>query len=812
MRGDRLLRAALSHMDRGDQLPLVFSGLSPNEAENLFDRVRSRRPGLLEMNLRPGIRSGLQCLFGSGGSRDAFHFSWAVFLVSLGIRGRANGMEEAAGLHQHREAVEAFVLSGTVAGDTFGSLCRVLNAVARFVPSVLFAADLEAADPLTIRLVGALSDMDNLCCPVIIGATAGGSPPFRAKLVKALLSGSAADHEPGPELLGLVRAAAVLGYLFDPGEAAQLAQCCLDTSPLFRSRLWVPTGGSICRFRDPSTRNRFLASLQQGESTSLHLRAAALVKARAAGSPDALRLAGDLFLRGGDQASAGAAYLEAAEASGRCTHAKSARLWALAESHCPEALPRITMERCRRLFLGGFMEQALEAAGKAVPYAGIPARFLMLAILLHMGDDRKAGLVAEGLESCRSEGQLSPQQETDLDMLSLAVFRRNISPEEFIALAADMEKRGLTPVQACRLVLMKARVFARNARFDSAFTALDEAMGMAVRYGFDWLVESCRICRVSCLRKSGRIEEAHEGCRLLEQSASRSGNLEALAYALNTRGGIASSRCDYLEAARCYRNVQRVAERVGNRRLANTAAVNLGVSVMMRGGYDQALELFMKAARMVSESEDPLRLAAVYGNIARIFLDQNRADNAEDCVETMLELTRQSGPAHLLESALHLRARVLDAQGRCEEALEVMDRAAGMAAKAQRIRHHSLYSLYRGLFLMNGGRFKEASEVFLNTARECDELRQSPNAEAARIYRTACQAILGLEKPEALLAHCSSSPSRSVAGTAGYWHWKLTGDDGSARIALENLTPASGENNAYRAHQMLHEIRDFLGD
>lgn len=811
MGSDRLLRAALSHVDRGEFLPLVFRGLSPGDAEELFDKVRTRRAGLLEMNFRPGIRSGLESLLGPGDSRDAFHFSWAAFMVSLGIRGRAPGMETAAGLQQHRDAIEAFMLSGAIGEGTIGALCRVLDSIARFVPSVLFAADLRETDPLTVELVRTLCGMDNLRCPVLLGATTGKQPPFKAKLVDASRGTRKAEQGVPPGFLGLVRAAAVLGYLFDPCEAASLAMCEADPEPLLRSGLWVPAGGNRCRFRDPSTRNRFLESLDGRESRRLHAGAAALVKGRAGGSPDGLRLAGDLYLRGGDHGSAGKAYLEAAESSGDTTHVKSARLWALAESHCPGAEPRATLERCRRLFLGGFVEQALEAAGKAASATEIPAKFLMLAILIHMGDDRRAGLVAENLQAVRAAGLLSPAQETDLDMLSLALFRRNITHDDFRCEAAAMERRGLTPVQRCRVLLMEARVLARNGLIDSAFAALAEARNMADGYGFRWIVESCDIFRVSCLRKTGRINEADEGCTLLALSASRSGNLEALAYALNTRGGIASSRCDYQEAARCYRNVERLAERVGNRRLANTAAANLGVAVMMRGEYDEALELLMRAARMASESGDPLRLAAIYGNVARIFLDQNRPDNAEDCVETMLELVAGSGPAHLMESALHLSARVMDAQGRCDEALEAIGHAAEMAAQAGRRRNHSLYWLYRGLFLMNGGRFAEASEALYEAALECDDLQQYPNSEVAKVCMKACLVILGRERPDVLLEHCVGTSSRSVAGTAGYWHWKLTGDHASARIALENLAPANGENNAYRAHPMMKEIRAATG-
>ncbi len=808
MKRDRIEEAALSHIDRGDPLPFVFRGLSREDAGDLFYSVLRKRPGMLDIPIDQGIRSGLSRLFGKGDRPDGFRDAWIAFTISVGIRGRSPGMEAAAGLQQHRDAIGEYLSSGEATAETAEALCRLLDAIARFMPAVLVAPAVDELDDFTSELFTTLAGCDNLRCPPMLGALVSGSAPFPAKLVDVSVREEERSPEVPEELLGLVRAAAVLGYIFDPAEASALSGCVKNPGPLIESGLWHAVRPGLHRFASREDRNRFLDSLDPFESQRLHSGAALLVLERAGGLPDALRLAGDLFLRSGDAVSAGASYLEAAVHSGGVSHQRAARLWGLAAAHCPGEFSQAQLNRSQRLFKGGFLEQALEAAGLAAGNLEVPAGLLMLEILIHMGFEPRAKALEALLDGKRMEGLFDPQQTAELAILSFVLLRRNAMPSEVRLEVDRLEAVGLSDRQRCRLELVEARAMARHGMLAEALEAAGKARDMALGHGFTWLSESCSIFIVSCLRKAGRLKEAAEGCDGLMKSAARTGNLEALIYALNTRGGIASSMCSFNEAARCYDNVGRLAGRIGNHRLATTAAANLGVARMMQGKYDEALDIFMNAIRMASEVGDAMRLAATYGNMARIFLDLNRPDNAEDCVETMLDLVRRSGPDNLLESTLYLRARVLDLKGRCDDALVMLDEASGMAAKAGRTRNAGLYMLYRGLFLMNGGRIEEAAEALAEAALQSASIDQPANAEAARVCGTACLAMLGREHPDSLLAQSGGSMLRSVRGTAGYWHWKLTGASESARTALEYLAPAKGENNAYRAHEMMSEIRE----
>lgn len=814
MNPDRLPGIALAHLDQDGSVPLVFHGLSPEEAERLFDTVLRRRHDLLDIQLDRGIRCGLERLFGAPGNPDTFHDSWSALTVSLGIRGRAEGMEAAAGLQRHREAISGFLSSGVPCRDTPEALRCLLDSIARFMPAALFVTDLGSIDQFTSELISFIqaSAPRSPGLPPMLGAMSEGVPPFRARLVRIFGEDCTKTGSIPAGLLGLVKAAAVLGQLFDPREAAEISRCGKDPSPLYGSGIWVATKGGPTRFVDASTRSRVLNSLTPEESKELHAGAALIVLNRAKGFPGALKLAGDLFLRSGDEASAGAAYLEAAACSDRSTHPRTARLWSLVAAHCPGQFNKAHLNRSIHLFKGGFMEQALEAAACAMPGFETQAKLLMLEILIHMGDEPRAMALAETLEDGRLSGILSPAEEADLAILSIILKRRNAEPGQVRGEIERLEGSGLSDRQRTRLLLVEARAMARHGMLHEALQAAEAARVHSEAQGFQWLAESCSIFVVSCLRKAGKLEAAAKGCEELTRAASRSGNIEALCYALNTRGGIASSQGLHEEAARCYASVGRMAERAGNHRLATTAAANLGVARMIEGRYEEALETFMRAVRLASEVGDQLRLAATYGNMTRIFLDMNRPGNAEDCLETMLELVRRSGPDQLVESALYLGARVQDLKGDCDAALALLSEASEMAAKAGRMRNEGLYRLYRGLFLMHHGRYEEAVTALDVAARDCESLDQQPNADTARACLAACRALIDRSAPDELLEHSSSSPWRSVRGTSGYWHWKMTGDLGSARIAMTCLAPHPGECNAYRAHGMLGELREALGE
>ncbi|MFO7627386.1 MAG: tetratricopeptide repeat protein [Candidatus Fermentibacteraceae bacterium] len=814
MNPDRLPGIALAHLDQGGTVPLVFQGLFPLEAERLFDTVRRRRPGLLDIQLDHGIRAGLKRLFGSPGLPDTFHDSWAALTVSLGIRGRAEGMEAAAGLQRHRETISGFLLSGIPGDETPEALCCLLDSIARFIPAVLLVADLQNADEFTVGLVNLMQRKTrrSLVLPPLLGALSEGVPPFRARLVRISGEGSTNALSVPAGLLGLVKAAAVLGQLFDPREAAELSQCGEDPSALFSSGIWVTTKGGPARFVNGSTRSRVMNSLTPDESRELHTGAALIVLSRANGCPGALKLAGDLFLRSGDGVSAGAAYLEAAACSSGSTHPRAARLWNLVAAHCPGQFYRAHLNRSIHLFKGGFMEQALEAAVCAMPGFETQAKLLMLEILIHMGDAPRAKALAESLEDGRRSGIMSPGEEVELAILSLILHRRNAVPGQVRAESERLEGEGLSERQRTRLLLVEARAMARHGMLHEALKAAEAARAKSVAHGFTWLAESCSIFKVSCLRKAGMLEAAATGCEDLRRAASRSGNIEALCYALNTRGGIASSQGLNDEAARCYASVGRIAERAGNHRLATTAAANLGVARMIDGRYEEALETFMLAVRLASEVGDQLRLAATYGNMTRIFLDMNRPGNAEDCLETMLEIVSRSGPDQLIESALYLGARLQDLKGDCDAAMASLSEASEMADRAGRKRNACLYGLYRGLFLMHHGRYEEAATALDDAVRECEGLDQQPNADTARVCLAACRALIDRSAPDELLEHSAGSPWRSVRGTSGYWHWKMTGDPRSARTAMDSLAPQVGECNAYRAHEMLDELRAALGE
>jgi len=809
----RLLKSALAHLDRDDRLPLVFRGIKPEEAEKLFDGIARRRPGILDLPLKPGdgpaIRQGLLALFSADGHPDSFQNTWNAFTVSLGIRGGGCGMELAAGLQTRRDGIYSFLRGGMNEGTT-ETVCRVLDAVARHLPSMMTMVDLKHLDPFTERILRELADRDTLRCPPLLAGVASGRIPFKARIVE--LGKERQTREPLEELTPALRetacAAAVLGLVFRPVEAAAIAgNAGCEPERLLETGIFKRTASGDFCFPSPELRARFLDSLSAADSTELHEKAAEVVMARNDSTPESLRLAGDLLLRAGDETAPGRAYLRAAMKSDGIHHRKAARLWALARDHHPRKPMEMLFKRSERLYMGGYMEEALENAARAARGAEAGPMLLMLEIFVHTGDDPRAESLLRRLEAEASAGGLPREEELELRILSLLFRGRNMSMEEIDRCIISLDAEPLTPGQKCRLLLCRARALARHGLLSDALLADKEAMDWAEANGLAHLRESAMIQRISCLRKAGLLDDAQEGCEELQKAAAGSGNLEALKYALNTRGGIASCRGCYEQASDCYAAVAVLSEKTGNRRLKTTALVNLGVTRMMTGRYDEAVDNFMTAIRMASEVGDTLRLAGAYGNLARIFLDRDMPENAQDCVDTMLEAVRESGPAQMLESAVYLRARVLDLKGECAPALRCLEEALEMARRAGRTRNVGLYLVLKGLFLMNHGRIGEAAESLAFARVRCEETVKPPNnSDAALAGETACLVMLGKEPPERLLEILPNAKSRGVTGTIYYWHWKTAGDPGSAVAAREYLAPAPGENNAYRAYQMLREI------
>lgn len=814
MAAERLLRSALRHLDRRDELPLVFRGVSPDQMEKLFEGVCRRRPDLQQIPLRcpdgPGVWHGLRTFFSADTGPGTFHDSWSAFIISVGIRGGGPGLELAAGLESCREKIAVFMAEPS-AENGIQPLCRVLDAAARHLSVFLTAVDLESIDSLTLRVLEELTVRGNLKSPPLLAGLGKGSLPFRARILDPPKEERRFREPPRglqPEVLGIAGAGAVLGLCFRPGEAAALSDGGKPELLLETGVCRLTGSGDYC-FKSRDERMRYLDTIGSRRSTELHSRAAEIVLARKDPSPGSLGLAGDLLLRAGDEAGAGRAYLKAAESSDELHHRKAARLWAMAYAHHPEKTPEMLFRRSERLYMGGYIEEALEAAAEASRHMSFAPLLLMIEILHHNCEYPKARSLLEKAEALSLEPE--SDQALQLEILALKVMGMNLPLDQIEERVGLLSSRPLDPGQRCAVRLILARALVRYDRLDDAMRLNREVMELARESGLRRVWERALTALIACRRKAGLFEAAEEECLELQRSGARSGNLEALQYSLNTRGGIATSCARYEEAARCYMAVATLADRTGNRRLKSTALVNLGVTLMMRGRYEEAVDSLLAAVRMASQVGDTLKLAGAYGNLARIFLDMNRPEHAQDCVDTMLEAARQSGPAQMLESAVYLRARVLDARGEWKEALECLEEALAMARAAGKLRNTGMYLALKGQFQLHAGMVEEAAESFAVARDVCERVAKSiNNADQALVGETACLVILGRKPPEALLELLPGVQRRTNTGTLFYWHWKTTGNPHSARSALDHLLPTPGESYAYRAHQMLEDLNGFL--
>jgi len=195
-----------------------------------------------------------------------------------------------------------------------------------------------------------------------------------------------------------------------------------------------------------------------------------------------------------------------------------------------------------------------------------------------------------------------------------------------------------------------------------------------------------------------------------------------------------------------------------------------------------AAALYLELGRL-DDTEDHARLgmeaneAAAYGLLARVAVRRGRLDEAEKLARQALEL-RESRLGPLLTLA-----EVLQAAGRSEEALEIIDRAG---EEFERRRHHDT-ELIRGLYFLRGktladlGRPTEAAAAFER------EIELFPDATTSYTHLALLRALSGQpeEVGETLRRMVEANPTAAAYGEA-VETLHVLGDERSAGALLRH--------------------------
>jgi predicted ATPase/class 3 adenylate cyclase len=573
----------------------------------------------------------------------------------------------------------------------------------------------------------------------------GGSPQFLRDLLRAAADGSSELPESieaaamaridrlRPDDRALVRRASVLGTGFHP---RQLDNLLGDSVPAPNAATWdrlaayfAEEGDGRLRFRRQVVRDVAYAGLPFRVRRELHAEAGT-------------RLERELGLDADD------------EAAGLCVHfllaGRYAKAWRYARLAAERALQQFAFADAAQLH-----RRALEAAG----HFDAPA------------DEVIAVWEALG-EALARIGEL---READVAFRSA---RRRVGPDR---------------VHEAALLLRHAQVAERAGRVVPAIRwaqrglrALDGLESGAAR--------SCRARTLSLLatvrQRQGRMEQAISLCRAAIAEAMAAGEDSALAHAcfILDWALFDSGRSD--EATHSHRSLA-IYERLGE--LDRQAAVlnNLGGFAYHEGRWDDATELYRRAAEASERAGDVANAAFGDCNVGEVLSDQGRWAEAELKLREALRIWRGSGYEWGTAFATALLGRTAVRAGRDAEGLDLLASALAAFRRLGARGDLALVEAYQAEALA----YRGESERALSTA---DRLLRDAGRTAALLHRVRGFALAarGADGPAALAFEASLAAARAHA---------IDFEIAMTLEALERLPSTLDEDRAER-----HEWRDAL--
>ncbi len=218
-----------------------------------------------------------------------------------------------------------------------------------------------------------------------------------------------------------------------------------------------------------------------------------------------------------------------------------------------------------------------------------------------------------------------------------------------------------------------------------------------------------------------------------------------------------------------------------------------------------------------ADSGDPVERALAEGMLARIALDEGRAEDAFPRFRRAIDLHRAAGrvsdaadDSFALAFALHQRSR------RYDEARAVLDQASGEIARYPEGRAREPY--YRGILAGETGDHRSALALLREAARRATELGMTKLARNARSSTAlemqelgrADDALVLLRDLEKELADATPCERAEAANNVG---WGALLVDGDARAPLERAIAIQGCADAYvRSFALANLARVALRD
>jgi tetratricopeptide (TPR) repeat protein len=302
---------------------------------------------------------------------------------------------------------------------------------------------------------------------------------------------------------------------------------------------------------------------------------------------------------------------------------------------------------------------------------------------------------------------------------------------QIIEAATDIEEairlsETLTnPLLRARVLVFTGRVVQWQGEFDRAIAVLGEGIELARREHSGFLFGLGLFTLGHAHLAKGEYEEALHRYHELRSYAEGAGDKLYVVRAPNCIAGVHLELYDLDEAIRLNEEGDDVSKRLWRwPEPRGHSLVKLGLSHLCRGDHARARDAFEQAWRLLDE--DPwarwrwqIPLLAARGELA---LAEHRLDEAWSFAGESLDLATRTDARKHMARAQGLQGRVLDAQGRLDEAARVLRASIRLAETVKTPREAWMGRAALGRVSYQMGSDKDAEALFTEAARTIETI------------------------------------------------------------------------------------------
>ncbi len=774
----------------------------------------------------------------------AFEAGWRTHLTEMSLYSRGDGLEVAAGLQSIKENIKDFLLhrgddeqiTGQVLALLLSSFAWSLPTLICFtgyssgkeslaealhsgnfpkVPPVLVcrsdSGDYPWADSvlesgmMSPELVSMyLQEADSFATVAEVLDATGGEEGLVA-LYLGLPGGSTPGDvydmldsylQSNQELASFARTAAVFGIEFLPGEIFILSG--IKGKSVHKAgvsiNLW--TGDLVGRFSSAAIRSHLIRCVSSEEKDELLRKAAGVVIQFRGENSRSCQVAGDLLARAGMNQQASDFYLISAEqATGDLRKSEMYSRAALLSENNKDHLLYLS---AFNLYKGEFYSQAL-AVIESVTDLSLPAVNLL------------RGLCITSTGNSFFQGDEAPE-ETGVPELVPGVLESRILHMEGNYWKAERillnSAAGGDPLSSVICLVELGEQLYKRGMVESSLNTSVVAMREAVLLGADWLERRALVTCMKVYNRLGNHKRVDSQLGRLLELTLLSGNRRKLVSVYNIYANSQLLRHRNLKALSIYSTALRILTSVQDDHGVRIVILNnMGVAQRRLFRTGESLETMMRQIRISVSSGKLATACFAYGNMARLFVDMNKVEEAADCLETMVEFAALGKVSDASEPICYISSQLAFMTGDDENALALMNESIQFSRESGKKRRLSLGVVKKGSMLVRMKKYREAVAVLAEGLSLSKAAGSHLNVFIADMKLTVARCFLGECDPVELLSlKLINRTDDGHKGEQMYHHWCLTGSRQSLVACAQFLS--SGLSHGLYYHSYLHMLQD----